>query len=228
MTIFSIILGFLACLPVLFGSWKLFKTKKVDGFSVYSIMVSELGSLCYSILGWNDLEYIAILISGATVYAANIMLMSIYFAYSEKTVKLGKLRLNHWWQFSLNMAMWILFYLIVVIVFNITRTQSEIFSAIFSFLAPVLIAIAVMPQIIETFKTRDVRNLSLPMFSISQCLCTCWMIWWSIKTNTDPNAANIIGVAAQVFFFLINIIQIFLIIHERYLKKYLNKKKQLN
>ncbi|WLP85376.1 PQ-loop domain-containing transporter [Mycoplasma seminis] len=228
MLIFSFILGFCACLPVLFGSFKLLRTKKVDGFSVISIMVSETGSLCYSIMGWNDSTYIAILVSGAAVYAANLMLMSIYFAYSQNVVKLGKLRLNHWWQFGINFAAWSIIFVVVALAFHFHPVDSKIFQAIFSFLAPVLIAIAVMPQIIETFKTRDVKNLSLPMFSISQCLCTCWIIWWSITTHQDPTPANIIGVAAQVFFFLININQIILIIYERYLKPYRAKKKQLN
>ncbi|MFV8499514.1 PQ-loop domain-containing transporter [Mycoplasma sp. VS424B] len=219
MTIFSIILGFFACLPVLFGSYKLIRTKHVDGFSVFSIMVSQTGSLCYSIMGWNNPEYLAIIISGGAVYFANVLLMSIYFAFSKNVITIGKLKLDHWTQFSLNLAMWCAFYIIIAIVFSFIHVKSHIFEAILSFLAPFLIAFAVMPQIIETFKTKDVKNLSLPMFSISQVLCTCWLVWWSINTNTEASAANIIGVCAQVFFFSINAIQIALIIKHRYIKK---------
>ncbi|MFV8401225.1 PQ-loop domain-containing transporter [Mycoplasma sp. 2634B] len=219
MTIFSIILGFLACLPVLFGSYKLIKTKQVDGFSVFSIMVSQTGSLCYSIMGWNNPTYLAIIISGGAVYFANVLLMSIYFAYSKKVITIRHLKFGHWEQFALNLALWFALYIIIAIVFSFVHTTSSIFEAFFSFLAPFLIAFAVMPQIIETFKTKDVKNLSLPMFSISQVLCTCWLIWWSINTNDNASAANIIGVCAQVFFFSINAIQIVLIIKHRYIDK---------
>ncbi|SJZ63249.1 PQ-loop domain-containing transporter [Mycoplasmopsis verecunda] len=220
MAVFEIILGVLASLPVWFGVARLIKTKKVDGFAVSSIMVSETGSWCYSIWGFNQgFDRLAILVSGAANYLANVILMSVYFYYSRKEINVKGLKLSHLHQLILNATFWVSIYIIGALIFSLVPFRSKEFDATMSFLAPMLIAVAVSPQIIKTIITKDVKNLSLIMFLIHQTLCTCWLTYWAIETSKDASAANIIGLVAQIFFFIINAIQVFLIIWNRYVKK---------
>ncbi|QNM93932.1 hypothetical protein H9M94_01515 [Mycoplasma sp. Pen4] len=217
MLYYALILGILAPFPTIFGIWKLLKNKNVDGFSVQSIMIAEWGSVFFTIFGFNDkasgFDLLALKIAGATVYFANVILMSVYFYYSKKEI----LGLSNYAQLIINALFWTILYIGIVVGFSLSpEIENQIFKSIVSFLAPMFIVVAISPQIYKTLKTRDVANLSLIMFLFSQGLCAGWMVYWAILFSKELGAPTAIGLSAQILFFIINLIQIILIIWQRY------------